>query len=175
MTQMTVFSNEARVGASRPAHRCGALIFGSCVLGVAILGAMPSFALDFDDVTWAELLESHTQNVSDPAGTRVDYVGLVADPRWRPFVDDLARRAPPEDRLGRMAFWIDTYNVLAIDMVVRHWPVESIRDVGSFFRRVWWVDAGTVDEADRAWLRGLGRDTRIEHFDYDRSVNALER
>lgn len=140
---------------------------GSWLVVLGVLGASPAMAGGFDHATWARMLETHTRAVSDPAGTRVDYVGLGADPRWRPFVEDLARRSPPADRLGRMAFWIDTYNVLAIDMVVRHWPVESIRDAGSFFRRVWWLDAGTVDgrvvslhEIEHETLRPMG-DPRI--------------
>lgn len=156
-------------GAHRRRHRPGSKPLGRAVtcLVFGLLTAAPAAALDFDRAVWARMLERHTASVSDMAGTRVDYAALAADREWRGFVDDLARRAPPPDPAGRMAFWIDVYNVLAIDMVVRHWPVESIRDAGSFFRRVWSLDAGTVDgrsvtlgEIEHEILRPMG-DPRI--------------
>lgn len=116
---------------------------------------------------WATMLEAHTRSVDDLAGTRVDYVALGRDPAWRRFVDGLAEAEPPRSHAGRMAFWIDVYNALAIDTVVRGWPVESIRDVGSFFRPVWGRDAGrvagrtvTLHEIEHEILRPMG-DPRI--------------
>ena len=142
-------------------------LLGWAVSWAVISSAAPAAALDFDRVRWAGLLETHTRAVTDTAGTRVDYAALARDPAWRSFVDDLARRSPPLSRSGRMAFWIDTYNVFAIDMVVRHWPVDSIRDVGSFFTPVWKIDAGAVDgrrvtlhEIEHEILRPMG-DPRI--------------
>jgi hypothetical protein len=44
-----------------------------------------------------------------------------------------------------MAFWINAYNILAIDLVVKHDPPESIKDIGSFFSPVWKRPAGTVN------------------------------
>jgi hypothetical protein len=47
-----------------------------------------------------------------------------------------------------MAFWINTYNILAIDLVVKSYPVESIKDIGSFFSPVWKRPAGTVNRRE---------------------------
>jgi len=145
-TRRRVGPARARVAALRVAV-LALLVYGFApLLAVADpLAADSAVAADFDRATWARLLERHTEPVPDMAGTRVDYAALTADPAWRRFVDDLARRAPPAGPVGRKAFWIDAYNALAIDMVVRHWPVDSIRDAGSLFRRVWSLDAGIVD------------------------------
>lgn len=119
---------------------------------------------------WAKLLERHTRSVSDLAGTRVDYAALGRDPDWRRLVGGLA--AAPEPAAGapraeRLAYWINVYNVLAIDVVVRAWPLRSIRDAGSLLRPVWKREAGrvggravTLDEIEHAILRPLG-DPRI--------------
>lgn len=127
----------------------------------------PATAAGLDVSTWGALLEAHTHAVEDLAGTRVDYVALARDPAWRAFVDGLATTQPPRSEAGRMAFWIDVYNALAIDTVVRNWPVESIRDAGSFFRPVWGKDAGriagrvvTLHEIEHEILRPMG-DPRI--------------
>jgi uncharacterized protein DUF547 len=100
---------------------------------------------------------------------RVDYRGLREDPAWPRLVAglDAARPGEPDARAGELAFWINAYNVLAIDLVVRHPGVKSIRDVGSWLRPVWGREAGRVagrgrslGEIEHEILRPLG-DPRI--------------
>ena len=117
----------------------------------------------FDADAWDGFLERYTRATSDVAGVRVDYAGLARNPQWRGFVAGLEPASLPADANGRLAFWINAYNVLAIDMVVRHLPLESIRDVGSLFRPVWKRPAGTVagravtlDTIEHEILRPLG-------------------
>ena len=119
---------------------------------------------------WAEMLSTHTRSVETKAGTVVDYRALSAGPdaaRWRALVEGLAGRPAPATRAETLALWINAYNILAIDTVVRSYPVASIRDVGSFLRPVWKRAAGVVagrtvslDEIEHAILRPLG-DPRI--------------
>ena len=55
---------------------------------------------------------------------------------------------PVETLSGReekLAFYINVYNILAIKMVLDHWPVESIKDAGSLFRPVWGKTVGIID------------------------------
>jgi hypothetical protein len=139
-------------------------------VGLALLlaaGARPAAARALDVKAWDGFLQSYTKETSDVAGVRVDYAGLAADPGWRAFVAGLAAAQPGPGRDAALAFWIDVYNVLAIDMVVRHYPVESIRDIGSLFRPVWKREAGrvegravTLDEIEHRILRPMG-DPRI--------------
>lgn len=141
----------------------GALV----ALGLALAMPPSGAAGELDVDAWDDFLARYTKRTSDLAGVRVDYAGLARDPAWRPFVASLAAAAPPEDRAGQLAFWVDVYNVLAADMVVRHLPLGSIRDVGSLLRPVWKRPAGTVagravtlDEVEHRILRPLG-DPRI--------------
>lgn len=120
-------------------------------------------AATLDADAWDGFLERYTEETSDVAGVRVDYAGLARDPAWRAFVVGLGQASPPMDHAGRLAFWIDVYNVLAIDMVVRHLPVDSIRDIGSLLRSVWKRPAGkvagrvvTLDEVEHRILRPIG-------------------
>ncbi len=119
--------------------------------------------MSFDRNLYADLLGRHTHAVGDVAGTRVDYVALARDPSFRRLLDGLAAAAEPTRRDERLAFWIDAYNVLAMDVVARHQPVASIRDVGSLLRPVWKRDAGvvagavrTLDEIEHEILRPMG-------------------
>ena len=133
------------------------------LLATAATGAAGVKPLDLD--LYAQLLERHTRSVDDVAGTRVDYAALRSDPAWQALLANLAAAPePPEsDRAARLAYWIDAYNILAIDVVAQHFPVASIRDVGSLLRPVWKRDAGTVggrvlslDAIEHGILRPMG-------------------
>jgi hypothetical protein len=118
--------------------------------------AAPAQALDA--TLYAELLERHTRTVEDLARTRVDYRGLRSSADWSRLVASLERIDPaalatPDERL---AFWINAYNILAIDLVVRNQPIESIRDIGSLLRPVWKREAGRIGGASYSL-------DRIEH------------
>lgn len=118
---------------------------------------------------YADVLRDHTKAVGDLAGTVVDYATLKREPRWQGVVKSLERTKPsaltsPD---AKLAFWINAYNVLAIQTVVRSYPVESIKDVGSLFSPVWKRDAGkidgkvvTLDQIEHQILRPMG-DPRI--------------
>lgn len=47
-------------------------------------------------------------------------------------------------REERLAFYINAYNILALKTVADHWPVDSIKDVGSVFKPVWDRPAGQL-------------------------------
>jgi hypothetical protein len=79
---------------------------------------------------------------------------------------NLDRLATREEKL---AFYSNAYNILAIKMVIDHWPVESIKDAGSLFSPVWDKPIGelggkkiTLGEIEHKILRPMG-DPRI-HF-----------
>lgn len=118
--------------------------------------------LDLD--LYDALLAAHTRPVADPAQTRVDYAALRGSADWKRLVDGVASARP--DRLGaradRLAFWINLYNVLAIDVVVRGAPATSIRDLGSLLRPVWKREAGRVATEAGPGARALSLD-EIEH------------
>jgi uncharacterized protein DUF547 len=99
----------------------------------------------------------------------VDYTGMKKDPEFNKLVQQFAEFSPDqlEGKQEQLAFYINTYNILAIKTVIDHWPVKSIKDVGSFLKSVWKKKAGTIggkevslDEIENEILRPLG-DPRI--------------
>ncbi len=113
----------------------------------ALVAARPApVCLDAD--LYGRILREYTAPVPDTAGVRVDYARLVRAPEWRRLVDGLTRCDPDAlpSRAERLSFWINAYNILAIDVVVRNYPLESIRDVGWFLRPVWKREAATIYE-----------------------------
>lgn len=76
----------------------------------------------------------------------VDYQALRTDPSFGKILHTLdsyplAELKTREDTLG---FYINAYNILAIKMVIDHWPLDSIKDAGSWFKPVWDRPAGRL-------------------------------
>ena len=122
------------------------------LLLAASLPAPASAARGVDTELWGAILAQHTREVPDTAGVRVDYRALADSPDWQRLVAGLVDADP--DGLGgraeRLAFWIDVYNILAIDLVLRHPGIGSIREIGSLLRPVWNRDAGRVGGRERS-------------------------
>ncbi len=98
-------------------------------------------------LAWARVLDRHSLSVDRTVGTVVDYRGLRDAPAredWVRLLEQLARAPAPNTRAEALALWIDAYNILAIDTVLRAWPVDSIRDAGSLLWPVWRKQAGSV-------------------------------
>jgi hypothetical protein len=136
---------------------------------IPLLLLAPRPAGAFDEALYAALLSAHTVAVDDIAGTRVDYGALRTSPDWARLVASLAASDPSRlgSRAERLAFWIDAYNILAIDLVRRHYPVDGIRSIGGLFSPVWRMTAGEIggrpyslDQIENRILRPLG-DPRI--------------
>ena len=101
----------------------------------------------------------------------VDYTALKQSGEVDRVAAQLA--AFPLEKLStreeRLAFYINAYNVLAMKVVLDHWPVASIKDAGSLISPVWKKPAGqlggktvTLDELEHRLLRPMG-ELRI-HF-----------
>jgi hypothetical protein len=135
------------------------------------ISAKESIAV-FDWQVFESVLKDHvTSKRNFGIRTRVvDYQALLEDQDFLNINSQLKNYDPSGlDRLQRLAFYINAYNYYAIKIVVDNWPVESIRDIGTFFSPVWKKTAGsinhqnvTLDQIEHAILRPMG-EPRI-HF-----------
>ncbi len=101
----------------------------------------------------------------------VDYPGFSRDPGFAVVVEqvrtfDVNKLSSDDDKL---AFYINAYNILTIQLILDNWPLESIRDIGGFFKGPWdYVMLTnsdgklTLDDIEHKIIRPLG-DPRI-HF-----------
>ncbi len=126
-----------------------------------------SAASELDWSTYSRLLQAYVQPGSKHhiALNVVNYQALSADKDWPKVLDGLAQFNTNQlhTRAEKIAFWINAYNILALDMVIRHRPEQSIRDAGSIFSPVWKKDAGivsgkmrTLHEIEHKILRPIG-------------------
>lgn len=147
-----------------------ALLVGVCL--AMSLVARPAAAAD--DTPYARLLAKHLRpgTVDGVRSMLVDYRALAADPDYQAALRNLASADPEAlaTDAERFAFWVNAYNLLAIETVVDRYPIASIKDAGSFLFPVWKRKVGTVggramslDEIEHGILRKRFREPRV-HF-----------
>ncbi len=101
----------------------------------------------------------------------VNYAGIKADARWPGVVKMIAEypAANLKTRREKLAFYINAYNILVINLIVQNHPVSDINKLGTSAQPVWKKTAGTVagravslDYLEHKIVRPFG-DARI-HF-----------
>ncbi|WP_080237235.1 DUF547 domain-containing protein [Spirosoma rigui] len=64
----------------------------------------------------------------------VNYKGFKSDEKELKKYLDLLAKNPPTDKWSQeeqMAYWINAYNANTIQLILEHYPVKSIKDIGS--------------------------------------------
>jgi hypothetical protein len=64
----------------------------------------------------------------------VDYKGLKKDrAKLQAYLKMLGDNPPQKNwtKEQRLAYWINAYNAFTLDLILEHYPVESIKDIGS--------------------------------------------
>jgi len=105
--------------------------------GAVFLATMAS-AVEFDH-THALFNNVLVQYVKD---ARVDYASLETHPQeLNRYLDQVAAVSEPEfkrwDESQQIAFLSNAYNAYTLRLIIEHYPVESIKDIGGFFNGPW--------------------------------------
>jgi Protein of unknown function, DUF547 len=136
----------------------------------------PSSTVRVDHGAWARFLQLYLRRGGDGIA-RVDYGAVTAADlqELAGYVATLA--AVPVSRLNRdeqMAYWINLYNALTVQVVLERYPVRSIRDVdispGLFSRGPWGRklvavegEPVSLDDIEHRILRPIWRDPRVHY------------
>lgn len=125
-----------------------------------LLSLMVAAALAADHGALQAALDAHVSS----RGT-VDYAGLKASGALDGYLDGLASAAEPSSRGEQMAFWINAYNALTLDLIADNYPLSSIRDLDGgdpWSARTFTVAGRTVtlNDIEHNILRPMG-DARI--------------
>lgn len=155
-------------------------IFNSILLVLMVaLSPLAGFAATLNDdanakvfeVTFNQLLKAHTEptRAEGISYIGVDYAAWAKDANHSKAmnalreVEGLANATPDE----RMAFWINAYNLLTIDLITSKNEKTSIKNLGSLIQSPWkiyrWQVAGqsvTLDQIEHRILRPMG-DARV--------------
>lgn len=114
--------------------------------------------------------------IASPDGiNRVAYASVSREDRaqLKNYIDKLAALAIRNySRAQQRAYWINLYNALTIDIVLEHFPLESIRDISSgwFSSGPWGLKLVTIegeklslDDIEHRILRPIWQDPRIHY------------
>ena len=91
---------------------------------------------DHSHALWTEVLQEHVHD------DRFDYRALKKERGKLDRYLKSLHAVSPADMRGwtrdqKYAFWINVYNAHAIQLIVDHYPVDSIKDIGGVFSSVW--------------------------------------
>ncbi|MFO7823860.1 MAG: DUF547 domain-containing protein [Cyclobacterium sp.] len=109
----------------------------------------------------------------------VDYKGFIADKEaFEDYLQLLSQNPPDRDSWSKeeqLAYWINAYNAFTIKLIIDHYPVESIKDIGPSLKiplvnTVWHLEffeiggkPASLDEIEHQILRKEFDEARI-HF-----------
>jgi hypothetical protein len=118
------------------------------VLGVFFIFSFSSNSEAFDFSDWDTLVKKYVapKTLDGVPLYAVNYMSLKKDPAFSKLVSRLESYSLEslQSRESKLTFWINVYNILAAKMITDHYPIESIKDVGSIFKSVWKRPAGKV-------------------------------
>ena len=142
-------SMRTRCGRERPAW--------FAVAGLVLLGARaPAQSFDHSHAVYDGVLKQHV------AGGRVDYKALKADSRALnrylaalAVVPEMAFRSWGEPE--RLAFLVNLYNAATLRLILDHYPVKSIKDIGGWLKGPW----------DQPVVRLFGKRITLNNLEHD--------
>jgi len=135
----------------------------------------PDSRVTVDHGPWAAFLDRYL--ITTPAIHRLDYRSVTAEDRTRlkRYLKALTRTEVTRlARKTQLPFWINLYNALTVQVVLEHYPVESIKDIdispGLFSFGPWDKKLVTIEGMDISLndiehriLRPIWRDPRIHY------------
>ena len=114
------------------------------LLSIVCLGlTLAAFAQEFDSRAYDDLLKTFVEN------GRVDYQGLKADPAplikhliWVGQITEAEFNSWADPQ--QLAFLINLYNASTLQLILDHYPVASIKKIGTLFKGPWDQPAVTL-------------------------------
>lgn len=136
----------------------------------------PASPITVDHYEWDHMLEVYLKRGTDGVN-RFDYSAVTPHDRatFLGYLDSLALVPISECRREEQrAFWINLYNALTVNVVLDHYPVESIRDIdispglfskGPWQRKLFTVEgeAVSLDDIEHRILRPVWQDPRMHY------------
>ena len=90
----------------------------------------------FNHSAWNDLLQKHVSNQGN-----VNYKGFKTEhPALKNYIQSLSENTPTQTwtKAEKLAYWINAYNALTIDLIVKHHPLKSIKNIDNpWEQRLW--------------------------------------
>lgn len=146
------------------------------IVGCASTVATAS-AFDHRHTQWDALLKKNVLLLGGGNASQVRYAGMQSDrPLLRAYLASVSAVSAADyaswSKAQRLAFLINAYNAFTVQLILGHYPLESIKQIGGLFSNAWRQpfipllgQTLTLDEIEHGMLRqpGVFDDPRI-HF-----------
>jgi len=128
-----------------------------------------------DHSGWQTILDKYVDSHHKSGVNRVDYAKIVKEgkPQLKAYISTMISLNPAEySRAEQKAYWINLYNALTVDLIVKNYPVDTITDLGeSFFKFGPWDDSIaeiqgkklTLNNIEHGIIRPIYQDNRIHY------------
>lgn len=105
-------------------------------------GQLQANTFDHNHTQWTSLLERHVTWIRQGGASEVDYPGLKKDQaELENYLSALSSVSLQQygdwSSDQRLAFLINAYNAFTVKLVVDHYPVKSIKEIGGLFSTPW--------------------------------------
>ena len=148
--------------APRRCHAAG-LVTCLAVLLAAVAGAAHGQDFDHSHRAWDALVKKHVVLAPGGNASRVRYAEFAKDRGALKAYLDALSGVPPEEfrswtRNQQMAFLINAYNAFTVELILEHYPVKSIKDIGNdLFSNRW----------KRKFFRLLGQESHLDRIEHE--------
>jgi hypothetical protein len=137
----------------------------------------PDSRARIDHTAWSDWLAKYRREPGDDGVARLDYAAAKANGREAlgAYIDRLAGVAISDyNRDQQFAYWVNLYNAVTVDVVLAHYPVDSIRDIdispqwfssGPWGKELVTVEgqALTLNDIEHRILRPIWDDPRVHY------------
>ena len=120
-------------------------------------------AQNVDHSPWTSILKKYVSE-----NGQVDYQNLKKDRKLlTDYISHLDKNTPKDNwkKEDKLAYWINAYNALTVDLIIRNYPIKSIKDIKNPWKQRLWKLGNTwynLDDIEHAILRKMN-EPRI-HF-----------
>lgn len=134
---------------------------------VMILIPWPTWASDFNHKhsLWDQILEKYVMDNGPSSSVKYLELKQQDQPKLDKYLLELSSVNSPEydswKKSQQLAYLINVYNAYTIKLVLDHYPVDSIKDIGNFFRSSWKIkffklfgDETHLDYVEHSLIRG---------------------
>ncbi len=140
----------------------------------------PASESTIDHAEWGRILDAYLEPREGRANL-FDYAAVTSEDRalLQDYLGDMtSRRISKYNRDEQFAYWVNLYNALTIEVMLDHWPVDSIRDInlsGGFFSGLFGAgpwdaelveiegESLTLNDIEHRILRPIWQDQRIHY------------
>jgi len=122
---------------------------------------------------WAEILKEYLSEGAMESVRTFDYKRVIEQDKTKlnnylKYLQNIDPRDYPKNE--QLAYWSNLYNALTIDIILKHYPIDSIKDIGDGFTGPWNIELATVanksltlNQIEHGILRGLWKDNRVHY------------